>query len=104
MSEVPEWWVLVVAWVLVLAPLLPIAVAAVLLPDIRSHNIPLRERVGVAIRDAILASLIGILAANALFGWDMDDWVRFVMLVAAYLSISAPSVVWLWLFARGRFR
>lgn len=93
----------VVAWLLLLAPVLPLAVAAVLVPVGTSRNLALRERAGLAFRDAFVSTVIAIFAGVFLFGWQIDEVLLFWLLVAGYLSISAPSAIWLWLYLRGRF-
>jgi hypothetical protein len=103
MSEVDRDLVSIVAWILLVAPILPLAVAALLSPFHGSRNTALRERAGVALRDALLSGVIGLLAATYLFGWTLDPIWLFWLTILAYLSISVPSGVWLVLYLRGRF-
>jgi hypothetical protein len=104
MSEVPESWKVIAAWVLLLVPLLPLSVAAMLAPDALHRNLLYRERVGIAIRDALLAGMIALLAANFLWDWQLDPVLLFIVIVLAYLSISIPSGIWLYLYLTDRFR
>jgi len=103
MSEVDAGLVNVIAWILLLAPVLPLVVALLLSPFFGSRNLALRERAGVALRDALLSGVIALLAATYLFGWTLDPVLLFWLTVLAYLSISAPSAIWLTLYLRGRF-
>jgi hypothetical protein len=103
MSEIDRGLVNIIAWALLLAPILPLTVAALLSPFFGSRNIALRERAGIALRDALLSGVIALLAATFLFGWQLDSVLLFWLTVLAYLSISAPSAIWLVLYLRGRF-
>lgn len=103
MSEVDAGIVNTVAWILLVVPVLPLSVALLLSPSFFSRNMPLRERTGIAFRDALLAGVIGLLAATYLFSWTLDPVWLFWLTVLAYLSISVPSAIWLVLYLRGRF-
>jgi hypothetical protein len=103
-SEVPTWLIISVALLLLVAPLLPLVVAVLFAPDFWSRNIPLRERAGLAFRDFGLALFVAFLAASYLFHWDVNPVLVFSLTVVAYLSISVPSAVWLWLFFKGHYR
>lgn len=104
MNEIDPGLVSAAAWVLLVIPILPLAVAALFAPDALSDHLPTRERAGLAFRDFLLAGWVALQAGAYLFGWELEPRLQFGLAVAAYLAISIPSGIWLVLFFTNRFR
>jgi hypothetical protein len=104
MNEVDPGLVTAAAWVLLLIPILPLAVAALFAPDALSEHLPTRERAVIAFRDFLLAAWVALQAGAYLFGWEIAPATQFGLAVMAYLAISIPSGVWLVLYFTNRFR
>lgn len=89
---------------LLVVPLLPIAAAYFLVRGWALNSPSLHERALIAVRDAVIASAVAVLAAVRL-GWiSLPDGVPLLVLTTALLLVSLPSAWWLYLFWRGRFR
>lgn len=94
----------VVAWLFLFLPILPLAVVVVLAEYAWGDNMALRERVGVAIRDLVMASVVSVASANYLFDLNLPDPVIWVLFVTAFFAISIPSLIWLVIYFRWGFR
>ena len=92
------------AWILLAAPLLPLAVVVVAAEHAWSDNIALRERIGIAIRDLLVSFIIALLSANYLFGLNLDPVLLGLAFISGLIAISAPSAVWLVIYFRDGFR
>ena len=94
----------VLSWVLVPMGLLPVITALVLLPQVNSHSIALKERARVQILLGLLGGSVAILAANRVFAWNLElGWVL-IGFVLMLILIDIASGIWLWLYLTGRFR
>lgn len=64
----------------------------------------LNERAFVAANQGAAALLLAILGANRIFDWHLPEVVVLLILSAALMIGSLPSMVWLFLYFTGRFR
>lgn len=93
----------VAAFVLLLAPLLPLLAVLVLARHLAAGPLSLRERAGLALRDLMVSSFIAFLAANRLFELGFQGDTLALLFAVALLLVSLPSGIWLWLYFRGSF-
>lgn len=94
----------VMSWLLVPMGLLPVITALVLLPQVNSRSLALRERSRVQILLGLLGLSVLILAANRVFNLGFElGWVL-VGFVVILLLIDLASAYWLWLYVSGRFK
>lgn len=81
--------------------------AAVLLftKAVQSHYslIALNERAGVAVLQAISASLLGVLGANRIFDWHLSEEVVLITISTALILQAIPSIMWLALYLGHKF-
>lgn len=91
------------SWLLVPMGLLPVITALVLLPQVNSPVIALKERARIQALLGMLGLLVATLAANRVFGFGFDlGWVL-ILFVVVLLLIDIASGIWLWLYLSGRF-
>lgn len=93
----------IIAWVLLILPVLPLAVVVMLIEHTWSNNIALRERTGLAIRDLLVASVVSVASADYLFDLNLPDPLLWSLFVMAFIAMSAPSAIWLAVYFRGGF-
>jgi hypothetical protein len=70
----------------------------------RMRSPSLNERMVLGARDFLVASIAARLALSRLGYWAIEGESALLLLATALLLVSLPSIYWLWLYFRGRFR
>lgn len=90
---------------LVVVPAFPGLAAIILVRHWHGTDSPsLHERTLLAVRDWAVASIAAILALARMGFLSLPDGVPILMLAIAMLLVSLPSLYWLSLYWRGKFR
>lgn len=78
--------------------------AVILLRAARRYRWPaLVDRASTALALAFAATLIGFIAGARLFDIRLGQPVFLLLLIAIFMLVSLPSLVWLWAYLRGHF-
>ena len=98
---------LVISLILMLVVVVDVLVAFLLARGaVRSNYsiLALNERAFVALSQALSGSMLGILGANRIFGWHLDNAIVLVVLSLALLIQATPGFVWLGLYLSHKFQ